>query len=145
MCELFTFWYSRKLHLKFPEFQLASCWDGMFKFGGSYYPVECHFNISQSLKGDKQGIREMKCCPSMIWIKRYLYCYCSNSKATKQNPYYSAYMGEILAHPKDVPSKRRVRDTRSSDYLLELCWQIVATISQEYCRNLASGVALCGE
>ena len=72
----------------------------------------------------------------MIWVKRYLHCCCSNIKATKKNAYYPAYMGEILAHPEDIPSKGWVRHTGGSNYLLEFCWQIIATIS---------GVALCGE
>lgn len=68
------------------------------------YPMECHSNISQSIKRDKQGRRGRMLpipdlgqeIPTLLLL------------SWEQKPHYAAYMAEMLVLPKCVPSKGRV-------------------------------------
>lgn len=78
----------------------------MFPFG-----LDTQWNTTELYLRALKEIRKaekVECCPSRIWVKRYLHWYYSHGNATEQNPHYAGYMGEMLAHNEDVPSKGRV-------------------------------------
>lgn len=61
---------------------------------------------------------EVECCPSLIWVKRYLHCYYSHGKATEQNHTMLPTWEKCWFSLNVFPAKEGWGTLEGSDYLL---------------------------